>query len=79
MLGTAFLVTYYTVLIAITLLYLFSSFQTILPWTVCDLEWPSVAMCYSSAAAANGTSDATNMTNVVNTTGLKSSSALFFS
>ena len=69
-LATWFVVTYYCVLIAITLFYFFSSFQTILPWTVCALDWPSFSWCYNSSADTNVTD--------FNITGLKSSSDLYF-
>jgi solute carrier family 6 amino acid transporter-like protein 5/7/9/14 len=69
-LATWFVVTYYCVLIAITLFYFFSSFQTILPWTVCDLSWLSADNCYNSSADTNLTS--------FNISGLKSSSDIFF-
>ena len=69
-LATWFVVTFYCVLIAISFFYFFSSFQTVLPWTVCDLSWTSFTSCYNSSADANLTD--------FNITGLKSSSAIYF-
>lgn len=69
-LATWFVVTYYCVLIAITLFYFFSSFQAVLPWTVCDMSWMSADNCYNSSADTNLTS--------FNISGLKSSSDLYF-
>jgi solute carrier family 6 amino acid transporter-like protein 5/7/9/14 len=69
-LATWFVVTFYCVLIAISLFYFFSSFQTILPWTVCDMSWASFSTCYNSSADSNLTD--------FNVTGLKSSSAIYF-
>lgn len=69
-LATWFVVTYYCVLIAITLFYFFSSFQAVLPWTLCDMSWMSADNCYNSSADTNLTS--------FNISGLKSSSDLYF-
>jgi hypothetical protein len=63
-----FISTYYCVLIAITIFYFFASFQSVLPWTVCDPEWISGQSCYNSS---------TN-TSAMNVTGFQSSSALYF-
>jgi len=44
--ATWFVVTYYAVLMAQTVFYLFSSFQTVLPWTQCDPAW-ATDRCFS--------------------------------
>lgn len=69
-LATWFVVTFYCVLIAISLFYFFASFQTVLPWTVCDVNWASFSTCYNS----NANSSLTDF----NTTGFKSSSDIYF-
>jgi len=86
--------TYYTVLIAISFFYFFSSFQTVLPWTVCDPQWKSFDMCYSSNNIRNNSLNQTivelshrsaNTTFLVDdqllnaSTLLQSSSSLYFS
>ena len=45
--ATWYVVTYYAVLMAQTVFYFFSSFQTVLPWTQCDPEW-ATEHCFSS-------------------------------
>jgi len=37
---------YYNVIMAYCLYYMFNSFNTVLPWTVCDTEWGADARCY---------------------------------
>uniref|UniRef100_A0A182FVQ6 Transporter n=1 Tax=Anopheles albimanus TaxID=7167 RepID=A0A182FVQ6_ANOAL len=56
MLSTTIVTTYYASLMATTLRYLFDSFQSILPWAVCDDRW--AASCIPSGAM-NATSSAT--------------------
>lgn len=69
-LATWFVVTYYCCLMALTVFYFFSSFQTVLPWTVCDPAW-ATATCYNSGSASN-------LTGLVNLTGRTSSAEEFF-
>jgi len=51
-LATWFVVTYYCCLMALTVFYFFSSFQTILPWTTCNPSWAD-ELCYNSSLADN--------------------------
>lgn len=62
-LATWFVVTYYCCLMALTVFYFFSSFQSVLPWTYCDPAWATEA-CYNSTSTDNVTSfnSTTNMT-----------------
>lgn len=50
--ATWFVVTYYCCLMALTVFYFFSSFQTVLPWTLCDPAW-ATATCYNSSGGSN--------------------------
>ncbi|XP_046747581.1 sodium-dependent nutrient amino acid transporter 1-like isoform X1 [Diprion similis] len=47
--------TYYCALMALTLFYLLSSFQSVLPWASCREEWGDT--CYSSSGISNATSN----------------------
>lgn len=38
--------TYYVAIMGITLKYMFESFKSVLPWSVCDEEW--LSLCISS-------------------------------
>ncbi|XP_046454679.1 sodium-dependent nutrient amino acid transporter 1-like isoform X4 [Daphnia pulex] len=69
-LATWFVVTYYCCLMALTVFYFFSSFQSVLPWTVCDPAW-ATSTCYNSSAASN-------LTGIGNLTGRTSSAEEFF-
>ncbi|XP_057381028.1 sodium-dependent nutrient amino acid transporter 1-like isoform X2 [Daphnia carinata] len=69
-LATWFVVTYYCCLMALTVFYFFSSFQTVLPWTVCDPAW-ATSTCYNSGSASN-------LTGLANLTGRTSSAEEFF-
>jgi len=55
--ATWFIVTYYAALMAQITFYFFSSFQTVLPWTYCDLEWAS-EKCFSSGQNTTNITDA---------------------
>ncbi|EFX84368.1 hypothetical protein DAPPUDRAFT_46779 [Daphnia pulex] len=69
-LATWCVITYYCVLMAMAFFYLFSSFQAVLPWTVCKPEWTTNETdCYSSS----GNLSEYNITNTS-----KSSAELFF-
>uniref|UniRef100_A0A0P5K3J4 Transporter n=1 Tax=Daphnia magna TaxID=35525 RepID=A0A0P5K3J4_9CRUS len=69
-LATWYVVTYYCVLMALAFFYLFSSFQAVLPWTVCKAEWSTnETACYNSSGNLTGL-DITNTS--------KSSAELFF-
>ncbi|XP_046656086.1 sodium-dependent nutrient amino acid transporter 1-like isoform X1 [Daphnia pulicaria] len=70
-LATWFVVTYYCCLMALTVFYFFSSFQSVLPWTVCDPAW-ATSTCYNSSSAAS------NLTGIGNLTGRTSSAEEFF-
>ena len=48
MLATWCVVTYYCVLMALSVFYFFASFQDPLPWSICDPEWGATNNCYSS-------------------------------
>ena len=39
MIGTACVVSYYASIMGLTVYYFFASFQTNLPWSVCDENW----------------------------------------
>lgn len=67
-LATWYVTMYYCVLMALAFFYLFSSFQAVLPWTVCDPEWSTNETCYSSSA---------NLTNL-DVRNMSSSAELFF-
>jgi len=67
-LSTWMVTTYYCFQMAITIFYFFASFQSVLPWTVCDSEWTSLGNCYSSKDNVSH----------VNVSGLHSSSSLYF-
>ena len=69
-LSTLYVMTYYCALIAVTIFYLFSSFQSVLPWTICQPEWVASFGCYNSS------SEQSTAHAVVN--GSLSSSALYF-
>ena len=69
--------TYYTVLIAMAIFYFFASFQTELPWTVCDPEWKSYDVCYSSKLSAENISLLINKTANASSS-LMSSSSIYF-
>ncbi|XP_050095730.1 sodium-dependent nutrient amino acid transporter 1-like isoform X2 [Anopheles aquasalis] len=67
MLSTTIVTTYYASLMATTLRYLFDSFQSILPWAVCDDRWaasciPSGAMNASNAGMQMNESTLINRT-----------------
>ncbi|XP_012252388.2 sodium-dependent nutrient amino acid transporter 1-like isoform X1 [Athalia rosae] len=49
-LATFCLTTYYCVLMALTLFYLISSFQTVLPWSECWDEWGDRCLNFSTSA-----------------------------
>ena len=67
-LSTWMVTTYYCFQMAITIFYFFASFQSVLPWTVCDPESTSLGNCYSSKDNVSH----------VNVSGLHSSSSLYF-
>ncbi|KAH8271602.1 hypothetical protein KR018_010874 [Drosophila ironensis] len=52
--STALATTYYACIMALTIRYLVASFDGILPWTYCLLEWGS--SCVATGASANNTS-----------------------
>jgi solute carrier family 6 amino acid transporter-like protein 5/7/9/14 len=63
-LATWFVVTYYCCLMALTVFYFFSSFQSVLPWTVCDPAWAD-ERCYNSSSVTssiNGTNTTIDLT-----------------
>nr|XP_041631029.1 sodium-dependent nutrient amino acid transporter 1 isoform X2 [Drosophila kikkawai] len=79
--GTICIISYYSSLLALTLYYLFVSFQSELPWSYCRDEW---ANCVDSRPAeyvenllSTGIS-AANATLASNTTKLQSSSEIYF-
>ena len=62
--ATWFVVTYYCCLMALTVFYFFSSFQSVLPWTVCDPAWAD-ERCYNSSSVTsfiNGTNTTIDLT-----------------
>ncbi|KAK6643313.1 hypothetical protein RUM43_004818 [Polyplax serrata] len=65
--GNVATLTYYCAIMAITLFYLIASFSSELPWTRCKPEWQD---CFDSVVS--------NGTIFRNTTGLRSSSELYF-
>lgn len=69
--ATWFVVTYYAALMAMSIYYLFASFQSILPWTNCEPAW-LVDGCFDSALSNRNASDD-------NSTGGISSASLYFS
>ncbi|XP_078034986.1 sodium-dependent nutrient amino acid transporter 1 [Augochlora pura] len=60
--------TYYCSLMSVTLLYLFSSFESVLPWSTCLEQWGD--SCVDSAGTSNSTKP--------NGTGMISSAELYF-
>ena len=69
--------TYYMVLMAMAIFYFFASFQTELPWTVCDPVWKSYDVCYSSKLSAENISLLINKTANASSS-LMSSSSIYF-
>lgn len=86
-------VTYYCCLMALTVFYFFASFQSVLPWSICDPSWAD-DRCYVTSLL-NGTntsiiiSNATDYVNssstsiisnasYINRTGLVSSAEQYF-
>ncbi|XP_063824948.1 sodium-dependent nutrient amino acid transporter 1-like [Ostrinia nubilalis] len=62
-LGASFVLSYYVSIIALCLYYLAMSFQSTLPWALCDPEWESdkvycVPSGYTAPPGINGTSSA---------------------
>jgi solute carrier family 6 (neurotransmitter transporter, glycine) member 5/9 len=56
--ATCFVATYYSSIMAITLRYLFDSFQFVLPWSECRPEWgPCIASGGENSLNATWTSD----------------------
>ncbi|XP_023161901.2 sodium-dependent nutrient amino acid transporter 1 isoform X1 [Drosophila hydei] len=81
--ATICIVTYYSSLLALTLYYLFVSFQSELPWSYCRDEWAncvnSIPTEYVETALANTTSALAREANsLTNDTKLRSSSELYF-
>ncbi|ETE71938.1 Sodium- and chloride-dependent neutral and basic amino acid transporter B(0+), partial [Ophiophagus hannah] len=68
---STFVTIYYNVIIGYSLYYLFASFQRVLPWATCDLEWadqkcsktPIVSLCN---VTMGGTTIQMNYTEVEN-------------
>jgi len=61
--ATWFVVTYYCCLMALTTYYFFASFQTILPWTVCDPSWADDT-CYTTTSKDQNMTIDGNMTDL---------------
>ncbi|KAH8396322.1 hypothetical protein KR222_008501, partial [Zaprionus bogoriensis] len=82
--ATICIITYYSSLLALTLYYLFVSFQAELPWSYCRDDWlncvDSSAMSAGSVASDSATNISTALAtlNATNTTKLQSSSELYF-
>ncbi|KAL0841250.1 hypothetical protein ABMA28_014976 [Loxostege sticticalis] len=61
-LGASLVLSYYVSIIALCLYYLSMSFQSTLPWALCNPEWESIAYCVPSGMSVppgvNGTSSA---------------------
>lgn len=63
-LAISLVTTYYVAIMGITLKYMFDSFKSVLPWSVCDEEW--LSSCISSGSD-NSTIDAGRISsNLVN-------------
>ncbi|XP_001355135.1 sodium-dependent nutrient amino acid transporter 1 [Drosophila pseudoobscura] len=79
--ATICIITYYSSLLALTLFYLFVSFQSVLPWSYCWEEWMN---CVDSRpqedtdALLLSSSNVTNVTALTDTVKLQSSSELYF-
>ncbi|EDW26724.1 GL14641 [Drosophila persimilis] len=79
--ATICIITYYSSLLALTLYYLFVSFQSVLPWSYCWEEWMN---CVDSRpqedtdALLLSSSNVTNVTALTDTVKLQSSSELYF-
>lgn len=63
--AVACVMTYYASLMSLIIYYLFASFSSVLPWTVCEEEWTN---CYPSG----------EVNNINDTIGMSSSSELYF-
>ena len=48
-------VTYYAVIIAISVFYLAMSFQSVLPWSKCGVDWANAATCIEVNSNSNST------------------------
>lgn len=56
--ATCFIATYYSSIMAITLRYLFDSFRSVLPWSVCKPEWgPCIASGFDYSANTSWSRD----------------------
>ncbi|XP_037956210.1 sodium-dependent nutrient amino acid transporter 1-like [Teleopsis dalmanni] len=55
--STAVATTYYACVMALTLKYLISSFDDILPWTVCKPEWGNACVATANMTSTNGTTE----------------------
>lgn len=82
--ATICIITYYSSLLALTLYYLFVSFQSELPWSYCRDEWLN---CVDSSPRSSNDTILSNISSTAfavvnetttNTTKLQSSSELYF-
>ncbi|XP_034489677.1 sodium-dependent nutrient amino acid transporter 1 [Drosophila innubila] len=79
--GCICIISYYSSLLALTLYYLFVSFQAELPWSFCRDDWLN---CVNSSPEQNARSLLSNVSSLItsdnsaNTTKLQSSSELYF-
>ncbi|ALC48305.1 NAAT1 [Drosophila busckii] len=79
--ATICIITYYSSLLALTLYYLFVSFQAELPWSYCRPEWINCVNSRNEDAAKSLLSNATTLLSPyasANNTKLQSSSELYF-
>uniref|UniRef100_H2Z9K0 Transporter n=1 Tax=Ciona savignyi TaxID=51511 RepID=H2Z9K0_CIOSA len=67
MLVSFFVIIYYNVIIAYAFFYLFASFTSVLPWTLCNQWWNKAAQC-GTTIPTNCTVNCTTMMNVTMTT-----------
>jgi len=74
MVGTGCVVSYYCALMSLTVFYFFASFQSVLPWSVCDPAWPESSQSVCNKSLDANDADYYNSTN----SSSKSISELYF-
>ncbi|KAG1705083.1 Sodium- and chloride-dependent glycine transporter 1 [Nymphon striatum] len=55
---------YYNVIMSYTIFYISASFQSIVPWSICDPSWADMETCYGAALNSTNITSVTNVTNV---------------
>ncbi|KAG1705088.1 Sodium- and chloride-dependent glycine transporter 2 [Nymphon striatum] len=67
---------YYNVIMSYTIFYISASFQSIVPWSICDPSWADMETCYVRGSSNGAALNSTNITSVTNVTNVATNKTL---